>query len=119
MKVIIAGSRTIEDYDIVKKAIREANFNITEVVCGMASGVDSLGERYALEHFIPVTYFPADWKKMGKSAGYIRNEEMAKYGEALIAVIENTSKGTMHMIELAKKYKLVVYVKILDNTEKD
>ena len=34
MRVIIAGSRVIKDYELVKKAIVDSKFDITEVVCG-------------------------------------------------------------------------------------
>ena len=74
MRVIIAGSRVIKDYELVKKAIVDSKFDITEVVCGMASGVDSLGERYAKEHDIPGSVLSSrmgcTWKAW---AGYLRN----------------------------------------------
>jgi hypothetical protein len=113
MKVIIAGSRDIFDYDIVKKAIEESKFEITEVVSGNARGVDSLGERWAYEHKIPVKRFPADWDKHGKAAGPIRNSEMANYSEALIAIWDGSSRGTNNMIDIAKKKNLKVFVKII------
>ena len=49
---------------------------------------------------------PADWNKHGKSAGYRRNEEMAKVADACICFWDGVSKGTMHMINLAKEYGL-------------
>lgn len=107
MKVIIAGSRYITDYNILLKAIEEAmyenpNLNITEVVCGEARGVDTLGKNYALKNKIKVKSFFADWNKYGKSAGYRRNQEMAKYGDFLIAIWDGNSKGTKHMIDIMK-----------------
>lgn len=111
MRVIIAGSRFITDYELVVKAVKESGFDITEVVCGAANGVDSLGERYAKENGIKLSYFYADWKGLGKLAGNKRNEQMGNYGEALIAVWDGKSKGTKHMIALAKKKNLLTYVK--------
>ena len=111
MKVIIAGSRTIADYKMVLDAIEQSRFDITEVVCGMAMGPDLMGRLWAKTHKppIPVKEFPADWKKHGKSAGYIRNAEMGDYADALIAVT-NGSLGTKHMIEYSTKKKLKVFV---------
>ena len=80
-----------------------------EIVSGTAKGADQLGEKYAKEKGYPVKQFPADWSK-GKSAGYVRNEEMAKYADALIAFWNGLSKGTGHMIDLAKKYKLKIRI---------
>jgi hypothetical protein len=111
VRVIIAGSRDITDYDLVKKAYFDSGFIATEIVSGGARGVDMLGERLAKELGIPCKRFPADWNKYGKSAGYKRNTEMVKYGEALLA-ITNGSKGTQHMIELSRKKLLPTYVVI-------
>jgi len=69
-------------------------------------------KKYANERGYPIKQFPADWNKYGKSAGYKRNEEMAKYADALIAFWDGKSKGTKHMIDLAKRYGLKVKVVI-------
>lgn len=110
MKVIIAGSREITDYDIVLKAVKLAQFRITEVVCGKAKGVDTLGEELGLKNGIPVKYFPADWNRHGNAAGYRRNVQMAEYADALIAVWDGKSRGTKHMIDIARDRGLKVYV---------
>lgn len=110
MKTIIAGSRTIEDYDIVLAAILASNFDITEVVSGTAKGVDILGERFAEDIEIAIKKFPADWDKYGKRAGYIRNEEMADYANAAICVWDGESRGTQHMINIATKKNLKLFV---------
>ncbi len=117
MKVIIAGSRSITDYEIVYDAVIQAAVRVgigdeemEEVVSGGAAGVDRLGERFAALHYIPVKRFKADWNRFGKRAGPLRNEEMATYADALIAVWDGKSRGTAHMIETARKKRLVVYV---------
>lgn len=111
MKVIIAGSRDFNDYNLLSSICNiEIKNDCTEIVSGTARGADKLGERYAEENNIPVKPFPADWDKFGKSAGYIRNEEMAKYADILIAFWDYQSKGTKHMIDLANKYNLKVIV---------
>lgn len=113
MDVIIAGSRTILDYDELLLAIKQANLNINKILCGKAQGVDTLGEQYALEHNIPINYYPADWDTYGKKAGYMRNEIMAKNANALIVLWDGKSKGTRHMINLANRYKLNIFMKIV------
>lgn len=113
MKAIIAGSRNIIEYDIVEECILKSGFNITEIVSGTANGVDKLGEQYAHHHNIPIKQFPADWNNLGKRAGYVRNGEMADYAEALIAIWDGQSKGTKHMIDLAKKKNLIIHVEII------
>jgi len=112
MKTIIAGSRDITDYSLVKYSVKQSGFNITEVVSGRCSsgeitfvtkegikvcGVDGLGEKWAEENNIPVKPFPADWKALGRSAGPVRNGEMAEYGESLILIWNGATRGSADM----------------------
>ena len=112
MKVIIAGSRDIEDFDLVVQAVEDSGFEITEVVSGKARGIDSLGEKWALENDIPVKEFPAAWRVDGRynpNAGPERNIQMARYADALIAITYGSS-GTSHMIKVAKMQGLQVHI---------
>jgi hypothetical protein len=73
--------------------------------------VDQIGEDWAREHNIPVKQFLAQWNIHGKSAGPIRNKEMAEYADALIAFWDGQSKGTKNMIEqMDKLNKLVIQI---------
>ena len=110
MKTIIAGSRSINSYAVVKKAIEESGLEITEIISGHAKGVDSWGELYAQQNNIDLVIFPANWNKYGKSAGYKRNVKMADYADALIAVWDGVSKDTKHMIDIAKEKGLRVFI---------
>ena len=115
MRTIIAGSRDVTDYEKVTVAVKLSGFVITEVVSGGARGVDTLGEQYAKEHSLSCKRFPADWSKYGRAAGPIRNEQMAEYAEALVALPVKTSKGTRHMIKAATARGLRVFVKEVTN----
>lgn len=112
MKLIIAGSREFNDYNLLKESYQKISQSITEIVSGKARGADKLGEKLAKELGIPIKPFPADWNKYGKSAGYRRNAEMAKYGDILLLMWDGESKGSKHMLDLAKKEGLVCYVEI-------
>lgn len=113
MKTIIAGSREINDSRIVDQVIQnEINFTVTEVVCGCAGGVDTLGDQWANQHGVPVKYFPARWRVLGKMAGFARNIQMANYADCLIAIWDGHSRGTKHMIDKAKELGLNVHVHI-------
>lgn len=109
MRVIIAGGREVTDPKVLLDAIKASGFLITEVVSGGARGVDTMGEFWASSFGVPVKRFPADWKTYGPSAGPIRNQQMAEYAEALIA-IPTGGPGTASMIRIAKKQGLRVYV---------
>lgn len=114
MKVIIAGSRTLSNIMFVSMAIQDSKFDVTEIVSGGARGIDLCGEFYAKSRNIPIKRFKAHWDKFGKSAGYKRNVQMANYADALIAIWDGKSKGTGHMINIAKEQKLKVFVYRID-----
>lgn len=117
-RVIIAGGRDFNNYPGLVRVMDKLLSNINDeivVVCGKARGADSLGEKYAKERGYAVRYFPADWDMNGRSAGYIRNEEMAQNADALVAFWDGKSRGTQHMIQTAHKYKLSVRVKLYSN----
>jgi len=114
-RVIIAGSREFDDYELLKEECdhllsKKRKTHRIIIVSGTANGADKLGEKYAKARGYIVEKYPADWNKFKKAAGYIRNESMAKIGNALIAFRINMSRGTTHMINLAHKYKLQVAV---------
>ncbi len=112
MKVIIAGSRGFNDYETLCRICDHMlqNQKEVEIVSGTARGADKLGERYAKDRGYQVRLFPADWDKYGNAAGYIRNAEMAGYADALIVFWNGVSKGTKHMIDLAKKHGLKIKI---------
>lgn len=110
MRVIVAGSREGFVARNVFEAIEHSGFVITEIVSGGARGVDRDGEYYAKLNSIPIRQFIPDWDGKGKSAGILRNIEMANYGDALVAVWDGKSKGTKHMIEIMKNQGKPVYI---------
>ena len=121
ISIIVAGGRDFNDYELLKSKLDKVkkHYGIFEVVSGKAKGADSLGERYALENNLPIAEFPADWDKHGKKAGFLRNADMADYADGCVVFWDGVSKGTQHMINLAKekgiqlaivKYKEVKYV---------
>jgi hypothetical protein len=112
--VIIAGSRTIKDPRLLRRAIQASKFKVTAVISGDAPGVDRMAIEYAGAKDIPCTIMPALWDDYGYSAGTLRNESMAMvckhYMGGLIAIWDGKSPGTRRMIEVAEKYRLKIYV---------
>lgn len=84
---------------------------IGEVVSGKAPGVDALGDRWSIETGRgESTPFPAKWHLHDKAAGPIRNQEMAEYADALIAIWDGKSRGTKNMIITAYRLGLDIYI---------
>ena len=125
MRIIVAGGRDFNDFELLelnlnrlidyllKEAVISKNTEI-EIVCGKAKGADALGEEFAKKYGLNIKYFPADWNRFGKSAGYKRNADMASYAKEedgiLVAFWDGKSKGTKHMIDTSKNIELKVFV---------
>jgi len=130
IRIIIAGSRNFSDSNLLfeKMGIFTRNLPMFDigVVCGEASGADSLGKQWAESNGIPVASFLADWsnleapgavirtshtgKRYNARAGHDRNEEMAKFGTHLVVFWDGSSPGTKNMIALGERYSLKVRV---------
>ena len=117
-KVIVAGTRTFDNYELLKSKLDFFLKNKTdiEIVSGAARGADQLGERYAAERGLSLKRFPADWDRYGKSAGYRRNVQMAEYADAAIVFWDGVSSGSKHMIDFAKRKGLQVRVVLYNKT---
>lgn len=117
-KIVIAGCRYYNNYKEAKEYI---DFCISEIrkqysiviVSGGCSGADMIGEKYAEENSFQVERYPADWDKYGRSAGPIRNRQMAEICDYVICFWDGKSRGTKSMIEYAKKIGKPVMVKMI------
>lgn len=114
MRVIIAGSRGIQDLEVVAAALADAYLFIgiepTVVLSGTAKGVDRLGEQWAALRNIPCEHYPAPWHKYPKTAGRMRNVQMGRKADALVAVWDGSSTGTKHMIDWMQEAGKTVWV---------
>ena len=103
-RVVIAGSRNFDNYEIMAAELDKylkGKEDIT-IISGTAKGADQMGERYAFEHGLKVERFPAEWGIYHKGAGPIRNKEMVRNANAVIAFWDGESSGTKNIIECAK-----------------
>lgn len=128
MKLAIIGSRGFTDLTKAKEAFRTfcctwqksphenalfpdvSRFN--EIVSGGARGADKIGADIAREWNIKLTEFLPDWEKYGKRAGFIRNEDIIKAADVVLAFWDGQSKGTGNSLSHAKRLKkttIIVY----------
>lgn len=125
MRTIIAGSRDITEPAIVSRAMAQAALRgivPTIVLCGCARGVDTLGRDWAEDRDIPVHLHPAEWTRDGRfdpGAGYRRNVQMARHAEALVAIWNGKSRGTLHMIRTAREKGMLVHVYLTTEPKKE
>lgn len=102
MKLAIVGSRSFNNYEVLKQNIDLRN--ITCIISGGARGADTLAERLAHDNGLDYIEFLPDWEKNGKSAGFLRNVDIIQNADMVVAFWDGSSKGTKHSISLAKKY---------------
>ena len=115
LKVIIAGGRDFTDTqyaaDSLVKLVEDNMLPDTfTVISGNARGADKVGEYLAELWNLPLEIYPADWNQHGKSAGYIRNSQMADIADVLVAFWNGKSRGTMHMINTMNQQHKPVFV---------
>lgn len=114
----IVGSRDWPEPDAVRDYVFSLNDDDT-VVSGGAKGVDEWAEIAAIERGLAFLKYPAKWDVYGKSAGMIRNKDIAKAIDRLVAFHFNKSKGTALTIQLTRDLKKPVLVFERGNNELD
>ena len=107
--VLVVGSRSVNDRKKIFDTLDRFCDKHSIIVSGGARGVDSIAEEYADSRGLQKVIMPAKWDVYGKSAGYIRNEEMHKYisqhiNRICVAFWDGVSKGTADNFKLVKKY---------------
>ena len=131
MKVIIAGSRDINDYELVKKAVKASGFKVSMVISGGAPGVDTLGEKWATDNKVKIDRKEAEWNNLKQpgakiksrynkwkkceeeynaNAGFYRNSQMVDIAEACIAIQIEDTPGTQDTIKKCQKKGIPVFI---------
>ena len=105
MRILVCGGRDYGDCQALSDALDavHAEHPVTQLIHGAARGADSLAAAWARSRGIPALAFPADWKKDGKAAGFVRNARMLRNGCPELVVAFPGGKGTAHMVHLAKQ----------------
>ena len=112
MNVVVCGSRDYTNSARIAERIRQLPADAV-VHHGGARGADRLAAGYALAFRHEVHEHEADWEKHGRRAGYLRNLDMLHVHprpELVIAFWDGESKGTKHMIDMARERGIPVEV---------
>lgn len=115
-KVVIFGGREFTDYEeFIERVVEildglELTPDEVEIVEGGARGADRLAQNFSTNFGISHKLFKAEWDKLGKGAGHIRNRKMAEYSDFGIGFWDGKSRGTKNMIDTMKKLDKDVYV---------
>ena len=76
--------------------------------------MDSIAEKYAENNKYTFVEFPAHWDAYGKNAGPLRNTEIVKYSDVILAFPSQKSRGTLDTISKAKQYGKQLHVYYVD-----
>lgn len=115
-RVLICGGRDWSMTDMTFAALDRLNekHNFGVVIHGAARGADRLGGEWAKSRNIPVIEFPADWRpsfingrpnphrRLDRSAGHRRNQQMLEEGHPDLVVAFPGGPGTRSMIQKAR-----------------
>lgn len=97
IKLLIIGSRNIKHFDFSNYVPKSAEL----IISGGASGIDSLAEAYADEHRISKLIVYPNYKRYAKGAPLKRNEIMVDNADAVLAIWDGVSRGTLHTVKYA------------------
>lgn len=111
MKLLVCGGRDYSDEEHVYRVLNvfHEKYCISVIVTGAARGADYLAGKWANENNISLVEYPADWRKHGKAAGPIRNQEMLEKESPNAVLAFPGGSGTADMIGRARKGGIDVY----------
>lgn len=112
MNISIIGSRTFNDYNLVKATVLQhvKHEEIENVVSGGAKGADTLAETFAKEFGISTIIHKPNWSLYGRGAGHIRNKLIIDDSDIVFAFWDGVSKGTLGSIKIAEKQEKVLII---------
>ena len=99
MKLLIAGSRSITDFDLTPYVPEDT----TLILTGGANGVDTLAEEYADKHRISKLILRPQYKLYHRGAPLKRNDRMVELCDRVLVIWDGISHGTKHTIDYANK----------------
>lgn len=104
MIVLVCGGRRFRNNKAVESYLDmlHAIYKFTLVIHGNAPGADWLADCWAISRHVDYKRFPADWNRLGKPAGIIRNRQMLVEGQPQLVVAFPGGTGTNNMKQQAR-----------------
>ena len=111
MKLLIAGSRSIKEFDLSPYIPEDTKLIIT----GGANGIDALAEEYADKHHLSKLVMRPEYKLYRKSAPLKRNSQMIEIADKVLIVWDGVSRGTKYTIDYAQKSNKEIKLVVVGN----
>ena len=99
MKLLIAGSRSITDFDLTPYIPPE----VDTIISGGANGIDTIAEQYADMHKLSKIILRPDYRRYKRGAPLKRNDAMIEMADSVLVIWDGVSKGSKHTIDYAQK----------------
>ena len=99
MKLLVVGSRSIEDFDLSPYI----SDKVDTIISGGAGGAHTLAEKYADLHRLSKYIMRPRYDLYGRGAPLKRNEQMVDLADAVLIVWDGQSKGTNYTLKYAQK----------------
>lgn len=115
--VLVTGSRSIDDYDMIEFELSECPFEPDVVIHGDGSRVDELGGVWGIRNGASVETHPVPdwaWEKIGRKSGPMRNSFMVEQADACVGIWDSESAGTKDTMQKAEADGLPVYRIVVD-----
>lgn len=108
--LLVCGGRTFGDRDYLRFILDMYLFKHGELVIvhGAANGADLMAEQWAKDREQMYEGYPAEWRKLGKAAGFKRNKDMLYYSRACEVAAFEGGRGTINMVNIAKRENVLV-----------
>jgi hypothetical protein len=105
MRVLVCGGRDYQNRDLVFATLDRLVPTGAVIITGGANGADRLVWLWALhtDRAADALIFAPDWKKHGKAAGPIRNQQMIDEGKPDLVIAFPGGRGTSDMVSRARK----------------
>ena len=101
MKLLIAGSRSITDFDLSPYIPADTAL----IISGGAIGVDTLAEKYADRHKISKLILRPDYRRYGRGAPLRRNRQAVELADSVLIVWDGCSQGSDYTRKYAEELK--------------
>lgn len=121
-RILVCGSRDFNDFYIMGRTLdgfmaqAQKEHRKLMLIHGAAKGADSLAQTWAnYQVNLTVLSYPAEWRKWGNKAGIMRNLKMLDEArpDVVLAFVNkklDESRGTRHMVRIARQANVLVYV---------
>lgn len=113
----VVGSHTVNNYYIVYTYLKQYLPREAIIITGGAQGVDMLANVYADLNGHPCEVYEPQWEIFGNDANKVKNVNMLRNSDHLIAFWDGSSPTTKHIIDEARR--MAMHVVVIDVTDDD